>query len=210
MSNIESFPFRGLGGIDFKKYDDGLVPAIVQDANTNIVLMLGFMNEEALQKTLDTKLVTFFSRTKNQLWTKGESSKNYLHLVAIKTDCDNDTLLIKANPDGPVCHTGADTCFDEKNIDKNFLSELEKIISDRKENPSEQSYTSQLFKKGINTMAQKVGEEAVELVIEAKDNDPVKFKDEAADLLFHYLILLKAKGFNLYDVIEVLRARHFK
>ncbi|MEO6329366.1 MAG: bifunctional phosphoribosyl-AMP cyclohydrolase/phosphoribosyl-ATP diphosphatase HisIE [Ginsengibacter sp.] len=196
--------------IDFEKYPEGLVPVIVQDANTNVVLMLGFMNEEAFQKTLNTRLVTFFSRTKKRLWTKGETSENYLHLIDIKTDCDNDTLLIRAKPDGPVCHTGADTCFDEKNIDNNFLNKLENIINDRKQNPTDQSYISQLFKKGINTMAQKVGEEAIELVIEAKDNDPVKFKDEAADLLFHYLVLLNAKGYNLKDVTEVLRARHPK
>lgn len=210
MSDTTNSPFKELGDIDFKKYSDSLIPVIVQDADTNIALMLGFMNEEALEKTLDTKLVTFFSRSKQRLWTKGETSKNYLHLVDIKTDCDNDTILIKAKPDGPVCHTGADTCFNEKNADDNFLIELEKIIEDRRQNPSEQSHTSRLFKKGINKIAQKVGEEAVELVIEAKDNDAVKFKDEAADLLFHYLVLLKAKGFNLNDVIEVLKERRLK
>jgi len=195
---------------DFSKYTDGLVPAIVQDAATNVALMLGFMNEEALQKTIETKLVTFYSRTKQQLWTKGETSKNYLHLIEIKTDCDNDTILIKAKPDGPVCHTGTDTCFNEKNISGNFLDELEKIIEDRKENPTTQSYTGSLFNKGINAIAQKVGEEAFELVIEAKDNDADKFKNEAADLLFHYLVLLQAKECSLKDIVEVLKERHSK
>jgi phosphoribosyl-ATP pyrophosphohydrolase/phosphoribosyl-AMP cyclohydrolase len=194
---------------DFSKYADGLVPAVVQDAATGVVLMLGFMNEEALKKTVETKLVTFYSRTKQRLWTKGEESKNYLHLVDIKIDCDNDTLLIKANPAGPVCHTGADTCFNEKNKN-NFLFELENIISNRKKNPSEKSYTSSLFEKGINAVAQKVGEEAVELVIEAKDNDKEKFLGEAADLLFHYMVLLKQKDHSLADVITVLEGRHSK
>jgi phosphoribosyl-ATP pyrophosphohydrolase/phosphoribosyl-AMP cyclohydrolase len=196
--------------IDFEKYPEGLVPVIVQDNSTAKVLMLGFMNREAFNKTMQTKLVTFYSRSKERLWTKGETSNNYLHLVDIKADCDNDTILIKAKPDGAVCHTGADTCFNEKNINDNFLIELEKIIDDRKQNPTEQSYTSQLFKKGINAMAQKVGEEAVELVIEAKDNDPVKFKNEAADLLFHYLVLLNGKGYGLPDVINILKERHMK
>lgn len=195
---------------DFLKYVDGLIPAIIQDADTNIVLMLGFMNKEALHKTRETKLVTFYSRTRKRLWTKGEVSKNYLHIVDIKIDCDSDTILIKAKPDGPVCHTGADTCFNEENISDNFLIELEKIITDRKENPNEQSYTSSLFKKGINAVAQKVGEEAVELIIEAKDNDADKFKNEAADLLFHYLVLLKAKDFTLNDIITILKLRHSK
>jgi len=195
---------------DFLKYVDGLIPAIIQDADTNIVLMLGFMNKEALHKTRETKLVTFYSRTRKRLWTKGEVSKNYLHIVDIKIDCDSDTILIKAKPDGAVCHTGADTCFNEENISDNFLIELEKIITDRKENPNEQSYTSSLFKKGINAVAQKVGEEAVELIIEAKDNDADKFKNEAADLLFHYLVLLSAKGFTLDDIITILKLRHSK
>ena len=195
---------------DFSKYADGLVPAIVQDAATGVVLMLGFMNTEALEKTVQSGLVTFYSRSKQRLWTKGETSRNYLHVTSIKKDCDHDTILIKAKPDGPVCHTGSDTCFNEENISQGFLSELEKIITDRKENPAEGSYTSSLFAKGINAMAQKVGEEAVELVIEAKDNDAGKFKNEAADLLFHYLILLKAKGFILGDIITVLRERHSK
>jgi phosphoribosyl-AMP cyclohydrolase / phosphoribosyl-ATP pyrophosphohydrolase len=196
--------------IDFEKYSDGLVPAIVQDANTNIVLMLGFMNEESYNKTIQNKLVTFFSRSKQKLWTKGETSNNYLHLVDIKTDCDNDTILIKAKPDGPVCHTGSDTCFNEKNVSENFLFKLEKIVAERKESPTENSYTSSLFKKGINKIAQKVGEEAVELVIEAKDDDNEKFLNEAADLLFHYLILVKEKGNSLNDVVNILEERHRK
>lgn len=194
--------------IDFAKYADGLVPAIIQDAVTNKVLMLGFMNQDALSKTEELQQVTFYSRTKNRLWTKGEESGNFLLVKDINIDCDNDTLLIKVNPVGPVCHTGADTCFNEKNTADNFLFDLEKIIIDRKNNPSEQSYTSSLFKKGINKIAQKVGEEAVELVIEAKDDNAHLFKDEAADLLFHYLILLQAKGFGLKDIIDVLKVRH--
>jgi phosphoribosyl-ATP pyrophosphohydrolase/phosphoribosyl-AMP cyclohydrolase len=196
--------------VDYKKYSDGLVPAIVQDDATGKVLMLAFMNEEALAKTQELQKVTFFSRSKNRLWTKGEESGNFLLLKDIKVDCDNDTLLIKATPVGPVCHTGADTCWDEKNISNDFLLKLEQIISDRKNNPSEKSYTSSLFAKGINKIAQKVGEEAVELVIEAKDNDADLFKNEAADLLFHYLILLQAKGFKLEDVIAILKERHAK
>ena len=194
--------------IAFTKYADGLVPVIVQDAKTNIVLMLGFMNEEALEQTKNTSLVTFFSRTKNRLWVKGEISENYLHVIDIKTDCDNDTILIKVNPSGPVCHTGSDTCFNEVNVSSDFLSHLEEIISERKNSNSERSYTASLFQKGINKIAQKVGEEAVELVIEAKDDNDDLFKNEAADLLFHYLILLQAKGFKLDDIIEVLKSRH--
>lgn len=193
---------------DFSKYADGLVPAIVQDATTDVVLMLGFMNKEALEQTVQSGLVTFYSRSKQRLWTKGETSSNYLHVTTIKADCDQDTILIKAKPDGPVCHTGNDTCFNEENISQGFLSELEKIIADRKDNPVEGSYTSSLFAKGINAMAQKVGEEAVELVIEAKDNDAGKFKNEAADLLFHYLILLKSKDSNLAEIVDILKARH--
>jgi phosphoribosyl-ATP pyrophosphohydrolase/phosphoribosyl-AMP cyclohydrolase len=196
--------------IDFSKYADGLVPAIIQDAATAKVLMLGFMNEEALLKTKELQKVTFYSRSKNRLWTKGEQSGNFLLLKSISVDCDKDTLLIKADPVGPVCHSGADTCFNEINKSIHFLSELENIIADRKNNPSDQSYTSSLFKKGINKVAQKVGEEAVELVIEAKDDNADLFKDEAADLLFHYLILLHAKGFVLQDVIGVLQKRHRK
>ena len=194
--------------VDFKKYTDGLVPAIIQDAATNKVLMLGFMNAEALIKTSELQKVTFFSRSKNRLWTKGEESGNYLFVKEIKVDCDNDTLLIKAEPAGPVCHTGADTCWDEKNETDNFLVQLENIISERKNNPTEKSYTSSLFEKGINKIAQKVGEEAIELVIEAKDDNADLFKNEAADLLFHYLILLQAKGFGLDDIIEILKQRH--
>lgn len=196
--------------IDFKKYSDELVPVIIQDADTSKVLMLGFMNEEALLKTQETQKVTFFSRSKNRLWTKGEESGNFLLLKEIKVDCDNDTLLVKVNPVGPVCHTGADTCWNEKNTTNDFLLQLEKIIADKKNNPSSTSYTSSLFEKGINKIAQKVGEEAVELVIESKDNNDDLFKDEAADLLFHYLILLQAKGFTLADVVGVLKSRHSK
>jgi phosphoribosyl-AMP cyclohydrolase / phosphoribosyl-ATP pyrophosphohydrolase len=194
--------------IDFKKYNDGLVPAIVQDATTGKVLMLGFMNEAALIKTEAIQKVTFFSRSKNRLWTKGEESGNYLLLKEMKVDCDNDTLLVKVNPVGPVCHTGSDTCWNEENTSDHFLEQLERIIADRKNNPAAQSYTSSLFAKGINKIAQKVGEEAVELVIEAKDNNDELFKNEAADLLFHYLILLQAKGFTLQDIIYILQQRH--
>ena len=196
--------------VNFKKYSDELVPAIIQDANTQKVLMLGFMNAEALIKTSELQKVTFFSRSKNRLWTKGEESGNYLFVKEIKVDCDNDTLLIRAEPVGPVCHTGADTCWNEKNVTDNFLVQLENIIAERKNNPTEESYTSSLFKKGINKIAQKVGEEAVELVIEAKDDNDDLFKNEAADLLFHYMILLQAKGFKLNDIIENLRQRHQK
>ena len=197
-----------LDNLNFAKYSDGLIPVIVQDHSTNIVLMLGFMNPEALQKTIETKLVTFYSRSKHRLWTKGEESENCLHLESILIDCDNDTLLIKAKPAGPVCHTGADTCFNEKNTAHNFLGTLEGIIRDRQANPHPKSYTSALFAKGINAVAQKVGEEAVELIIEAKDDNEERFRDEAADLLFHYLILLRAKGFGLVDVEGVLKERH--
>jgi phosphoribosyl-ATP pyrophosphohydrolase/phosphoribosyl-AMP cyclohydrolase len=193
---------------DFNKYTDGLIPAIIQDHTTSKVLMLGFMNEEALKNTVETKLVTFFSRSKQRLWTKGEISKNYLHLIELKPDCDSDTILVKAKPDGPVCHTGSDTCFNEDNTADNFLAELENIITDRKEKLNEHSYVASLFKKGVNAIAQKVGEEAIELIIEAKDTDAVKFKNEAADLLFHYLILLKEKECNLSDIITVLKDRH--
>lgn len=196
--------------VNFKKYSDGLVPAIIQDAKTHKVLMLGFMNAEALIKTSELQKVTFFSRSKNRLWTKGEESGNYLFVKEIRSDCDNDTLLISAEPAGPVCHTGADTCWEEKNESDNFLVQLEDIITERKNNSSQQSYTSSLFESGMNKIAQKVGEEAIELVIEAKDDNAVLFKNEAADLLFHYLVLLQAKGFKLDDVIEVLKERHKK
>ncbi len=196
--------------INFEKSPDGLVPAVVQDHETGKVLMLGYMNEESLAKTEAEKVVTFFSRSKQRLWTKGETSGNFLHVKAILVDCDQDTILIKAQPDGPTCHTGADTCFFEKNEGKaSFLNYLQKqIIRDRKNNPSESSYTSKLFKRGINKIAQKVGEEAVELVIEAKDSNDDLFKGEAADLLFHYLILLEQRGMDLDDIVEVLKARH--
>lgn len=195
---------------DFAKYPDQLIPAIVQDAQTNIVLMLGFMSEEALIKTHETGKVTFYSRSKQRLWTKGEESGNYLELKSIALDCDNDTFLIKASPVGPVCHTGSDTCFNESNRSIDFLRQLENIIADRKANPQEDSYTTSLFNKGINKIAQKVGEEAVELVIESKDNNEELFLGEAADLMFHYLILLQAKGYRLADVINVLEQRHKK
>lgn len=192
---------------DFSKYKDGLIPVIIQDIITDKVLMLGFMNEEALTKTRNEKKVTFYSRRKQRLWTKGESSGNYIYVEEIITDCDNDTLLIKAKPTGPVCHTGADTCFSETN--SNFsLEKLGLIIRERKENPSPTSYTSSLFTKGINTIAQKVGEEAVELIIEAKDNNTERFLNEAADLMYHYLVLLEAKKLKIDDVIQVLAKRH--
>ena len=195
--------------IDYNKYTDGLVPAIVQDEQTNTVLMLGFMNDEALEKTRELGKVTFWSRSKKRLWTKGEESGHFLLLKDIKVDCDRDTLLIKANPVGPVCHTGADTCWNEKNeTGLNFLDKLENVIADRKEKAPQDSYVSFLFHKGINRIAQKVGEEAVETVIEAKDNDDERFLGESADLLFHYLILLQAKGYHLKDVLSVLEERH--
>lgn len=193
--------------INFSKYSDGLVPVIVQDSITAKVLMLGFMNEEALEKTRQIKKVTFYSRSKQRLWTKGEESGNFLLLESIAADCDEDTLLVKAKPLGPVCHTGADTCFNEENK-QDFLQVLSETIRNRYEDRSGKSYTSGLFDKGINAMAQKVGEEAVELVIEAKDNDDKRFLDEASDLLFHYMVLLRAKGFSLEDVTSVLQSRH--
>jgi len=196
--------------IDFDKYPDKLVPTIVQDAITSKVLMLGFMNEEAYTKTIDNKLVTFFSRSKNQLWTKGETSGNFLELIDLLIDCDNDTILIKAIPKGPTCHTGSDTCFEEKNTNDSFLNTLEHIIEQRKTSNDTNSYVKSLFDKGINKIAQKVGEEAVELVIEAKDNNDDLFLNEAADLLFHYLILLQAKGFNLQKIEHILQQRHNK
>jgi phosphoribosyl-ATP pyrophosphohydrolase/phosphoribosyl-AMP cyclohydrolase len=195
--------------IDFKKYQDGLVPTVIQDAISKNLLMLGFMNEEAYSKTLETKKVTFYSRSKQRLWTKGEESGNYLNLVEILNDCDNDTLLIKVNPVGPVCHKGTDTCWNEKN-EKNFLFQLEDIIEKKRGEDPETSYTASLFKKGINKIAQKVGEEAIETVIEAKDNNDDLFLNESADLLFHYLILLQAKNFKLQDIIEVLEKRNKK
>lgn len=194
--------------MNFEK-GDGLITAVVQDAQTDKVLMVGYMNEEALQKTIAEKRVTFFSRTKNRLWTKGETSGNFLEVENMKEDCDSDALLIKANPTGPTCHTGADTCFNEKNRGKaSFLNHLKAVIRNRKETQADNSYTASLFKKGINKIAQKVGEEAVELVIEAKDDDENLFKNEAADLLFHYLILLEAKKVDFDEIIDVLRERH--
>jgi phosphoribosyl-ATP pyrophosphohydrolase/phosphoribosyl-AMP cyclohydrolase len=192
--------------IDFDK-EKGLVPAIIQDAVTKKVLMLGYMNNEAYQKTLETGLVTFFSRSRQKLWTKGETSGNYLYLKEIKVDCDGDALLVYATPEGPVCHTGSDTCWDEKN-ERNFLDELEKVIEQRKNDLPEQSYVASLFKKGINKIAQKVGEEAVETVIEAMDHHDDLFLNESADLLFHLLVLLQAKGYHLKDIVDVLEKRH--
>ncbi|NER13742.1 bifunctional phosphoribosyl-AMP cyclohydrolase/phosphoribosyl-ATP diphosphatase HisIE [Leptobacterium flavescens] len=196
--------------IDFSKNTDGLVPAIVQDAITKNVLMLGYMNEEAYKKTLETEKVTFFSRSKQRLWTKGEESGNFLNLVAIKADCDNDSLLVSVLPVGPTCHKGTDSCWGEENIqDYGFVTQLEAIITNRKENASDQnSYVASLFRKGINKIAQKVGEEAVETVIEAMDKNDELFLNESADLLFHYLILLQAKGYKLQDIVDVLKSRH--
>ncbi|HMG68395.1 MAG TPA: bifunctional phosphoribosyl-AMP cyclohydrolase/phosphoribosyl-ATP diphosphatase HisIE [Chitinophagaceae bacterium] len=196
--------------IDFKKYSDGLAPAIVQDHKTQKVLMLGFMNDEALQKTMKEGKVTFYSRSRKRLWTKGEESGNYLFLKEIMSDCDEDTLLIKAEPAGPVCHTGADTCWSEKNHPDDFLSYLEGIIELRKSGSDENSYVWKLFHKGINKIAQKVGEEAVELIIEAKDVNDDLFLNEASDLLFHFLILLQSRGYKLEDVKRILKERHHK
>ncbi|WP_428233060.1 bifunctional phosphoribosyl-AMP cyclohydrolase/phosphoribosyl-ATP diphosphatase HisIE [Flavobacterium sp.] len=195
--------------VDFTKSAHGLIPAIIQDSETKNVLMLGYMNEESLQKTIETQKVTFFSRSKQRLWTKGEESGNFLNLVDIKNDCDGDTLLIQAKPVGPTCHTGADTCWQEENKESyGFISGLENTIKIRRENAdSEKSYVASLFEKGINKIAQKVGEEAVEVVIEAKDDNDDLFLSESADLLFHYLILLQAKGFKLNDVVDVLKKR---
>ncbi|REG81508.1 phosphoribosyl-ATP pyrophosphatase /phosphoribosyl-AMP cyclohydrolase [Algoriphagus antarcticus] len=194
--------------IDFEKMD-GLVPAIVQDAISGVVLMQGYMNEEALAVTQESGMVTFFSRSKNRLWTKGETSGNFMELVSITEDCDGDSILVKANPRGPVCHTGSDTCFDEVNSSKTgFIDQLRAIIKDRKNNPTDTSYTASLFAKGINKVAQKVGEEAVEIVIEAKDDNKELFMGEAADLLYHYLVLLEAKGYELDEVMDVLIDRH--
>ena len=192
--------------IDFKK-GDGLVPVIIQNAMTLQVLMLGYMNEEAYLKTSKEGKVTFFSRSKNRLWTKGEESGNFLSVKDMKIDCDNDTLLIKAKPAGPTCHTGATSCFQEE-TSKGFMYQLEQTISDKIDQDEAGSYTNELYKRGINKVAQKVGEEAVELVIEAKDNDENLFKNEAADLMYHYLILLKAKGFTLSEIEAILKDRN--
>lgn len=199
-----------LMNIAFDKFTDGLVPAIIQDAKTSKLLMLGYMNREAFEKTLATGQVTFFSRSKSRQWTKGEESGNFLQLVAYHLDCDNDALLFKVNPVGPVCHTGADTCWNESNESEYFLQYLESIIEQRKNSTDGSSYVKSLFEKGINKIAQKVGEEAVELVIEAKDNDKDKFLNEGADLLFHYLLLLNSKGHTLEEVIAILKQRHQK
>lgn len=195
---------------DFKKYADGLVPAIIQDYKTGKVLMLGFMNDEALQKTEQSGQVTFYSRSKNRLWTKGEESGNFLNVKQILLDCDQDTLLIKAEPLGPTCHTGADTCWSEKNHSDDFLLYLQDIIDLRRKSTEGKSYVRSLFEKGINKIAQKVGEEATEVVIEAKDNNEDLFLNEAADLLFHLMVLLRAKDVTLQDVIYVLKQRHSK
>jgi phosphoribosyl-AMP cyclohydrolase / phosphoribosyl-ATP pyrophosphohydrolase len=194
--------------LNFEK-TQGLIPCIVQDAQTNIVLMLGYMNHEALSLTLSENKLTFYSRTKQRLWTTGETSGNYLHLVDVKIDCDDDTLLFKVKPEGPTCHTGSDTCFNEVN-QFGSLEFLETIIQERKNNPKSGSYTNQLLNSGINKIAQKVGEEAVELIIEAKDNNKELFLNEAADLMYHYLVLLTAKDYKLEDVLSVLRQRHAK
>lgn len=195
--------------IDFSKLAHGLIPAIIQDSETKSVLMLGYMNAEAYQKTLDTQKVTFYSRSKQRLWTKGEESGNFLNLVSIKNDCDDDTLLIQVKPEGPTCHNGTDTCWAEENKPNyGFISHLENTIKVRKENAdSQKSYVASLFKLGMNKIAQKVGEEAIEVVIEAKDDNNDLFLGESADLLFHYLILLQAKGFQLNDVVQVLKSR---
>jgi phosphoribosyl-ATP pyrophosphohydrolase/phosphoribosyl-AMP cyclohydrolase len=198
--------------IDFTKSKNGLIPAVIQDIETNKVLMLGYMNLEAYEKTLLTNKVTFFSRSKNRLWTKGEESGHFLNVIEMKIDCDNDTLLIQVQPEGPTCHKGSDTCWQESNTENyGFLSKLENTIRNRRENSTaNKSYVASLFELGINKIAQKVGEEAVEVIIEAKDNNDKLFLDESADLLFHYLILLQAKGFELQDVVSVLKDREKK
>ena len=194
---------------NFSKSPDGLLPVVIQDFATAKVLMLGYMNKEAFDKTIEERKVTFFSRSKKRLWTKGETSENFLHLIDIKIDCDEDALLIKVKPDGPTCHTGDDTCWQETNSGKvMFLEHLKATLKDRHLNPSEKSYTSSLFAKGINKVAQKVGEEAVELVIEAKDDNKDLFLGEAADLMYHYLVLLEAKNIDLDEVLDVLIERH--
>jgi phosphoribosyl-ATP pyrophosphohydrolase/phosphoribosyl-AMP cyclohydrolase len=193
---------------DFSKYHDGLLPAIIQDYKTSKVLMLGFMNNDAFIKTEESGKVTFYSRSKQRLWTKGEESGNFLTVKQVLLDCDNDTLLIKAEPAGPTCHTGADTCWSEKNHSDDFLSYLEEIIELRRKSTDGKSYVKSLFDKGINKIAQKVGEEATEIIIEAKDNNEELFLGEAADLLFHFIVLLRAKNVSLQDVIYILKQRH--
>ena len=194
--------------LDFSKNKDGLVPAIIQDNTTHNVLMLGYLNKESLSLTLSTDMVHFYSRTKQRIWKKGEESGNELKVVSLKEDCDRDTVLIKVNPVGPVCHKGDDTCFEYSNISDDFINTLEDTIHNRKINPSDSSYVSSLFKKGTNKIAQKVGEEAVELVIEAKDDNDDLFLNESADLLFHYLILLQDKGYKINDVVNILKNRN--
>jgi phosphoribosyl-ATP pyrophosphohydrolase/phosphoribosyl-AMP cyclohydrolase len=196
--------------IDFNKFADGLVPAIIQDHLTSKVLMLGYMNQEAFDITMSSTKITFFSRSKQRLWTKGEESGNFMEIRTVAVDCDSDALLFKVHPFGPVCHTGADTCWDEKNHSDDFLTYLEEIIELRKKSTDGSSYVQTLMAKGINKVAQKVGEEAVELVIEAKDHDDDKFINEAADLMFHYLLLINMKGFSLQSVKEILKKRHTK
>lgn len=194
--------------INFDKIT-GLVPAIIQDVQTKNVLMLGYMNQESFDVTVSTNKVTFFSRSKQRLWTKGEESGHFLELITLKNDCDQDTLLIQVLPHGPTCHKGAATCWNTENtLEYGFLTQLEKVIHDRKEAMDDTSYVASLFKKGINKIAQKVGEEAIEVVIEAKDNNADLFLNESADLLFHYLILLQAKGYQLDDIVDVLKTRH--
>lgn len=191
------------------KFDEkGLIPAIVQDANTRVVLMMGYMNRESLERTRSSGRVCFFSRSRRKLWTKGEESGNFLYLKEIASDCDDDTLLIKAIPAGPVCHTGTDTCWGEQNRECDSLFFLQRFLQARKNDSPEESYTARLISRGINKVAQKVGEEAVELVIEAKDDNEELFLNEAADLMYHYLVLLIAKGYGLEDVIRVLESRH--
>lgn len=195
--------------IEKLKFDEkGLIPAIVQDANTGVVLMQAYMNRESLDETLKSGKVCFFSRSRQKLWTKGEESGNFLHLKTILADCDNDSLLVKAVPAGPTCHTGTDTCWGEVNREADFLFFLQRYLQKRKEDSPEVSYTARLIQRGINKVAQKVGEEAVELVIEAKDDNEDLFLNEAADLMYHYLVLLIAKGYGLEDVIKVLEGRH--
>lgn len=198
--------------LDFTKNSDQLIPAIIQDVNTGKVLMLGYMNKQSWKQTLEDKRVTFYSRTKERLWTKGETSGNFLHLESYEIDCDGDTLLIQVNPSGPVCHKGSDTCWGQDNISSyGFLSRLETVIDSRRNNAeTKESYVASLFKDGINKIAQKVGEEAVETIIEAKGDDDDAFLEESADLLFHYLVLLRARGYHLDDVVEILRSRHLK
>lgn len=194
--------------LNFSKNKDGLIPVIIQDSISKTVLMLGYMNDEAIRKTKKTGNVTFYSRTKKRLWTKGEESGNFLRLVNMKVDCDNDTILIYVKPEGPTCHLGTDSCWGEKNLSKfGYLSQLEEIIAERKKDHKKNSYVASLFREGINKIAQKVGEEATETIIEAKDENKQLFLNESADLLFHYLILLQAKGFRLSDVEKVLLTR---